>query len=218
MKKLLTHVFLLGLATVSFSVLAGDAAAGKAKSAMCAGCHGSDGNSPMAINPKLNGQNEKYLVKQLEDFTKAPGVGGRNSPMMAGMAAGLSTTDRADLAAFYAAQKTKTVAAPAMSKDDMAIGERIYRAGNEATGVPACIGCHGPQGKGNAPAGWPHLAGQHAAYVAAQLQAFRLAAQYPEDNNKGRRNDGDGKMMRDASARLTDREIEAVSAYIQGLY
>jgi len=218
MKKLLTHVFLLGLATVSFTAIAGDAAVGKTKSAMCAGCHGSDGNSPIPTNPKLNGQNEKYLVKQLEDFTKAASVGGRSSPMMAGMAAGMSAADRANLAAFYAAQKTQTVAAPAVSADDIAIGERIYRAGNQATGVPACIGCHGPQGKGNAPAGWPRLAGQHASYVTAQLQAFRVAAQYPEDNNRGRRNDGDGKMMRDASARLTDREIEAVSAYVQGLH
>lgn len=218
MKKLLTHVFLLGLATVSFAAVAGDAAAGKPKSAMCAGCHGSDGNSPIPMNPKLNGQNEKYLVKQLEDFTKAPNAGGRNSPMMAGMAAGLSASDRSNLAAYFAAQKIQTVAAPAVSADDIAIGERIYRAGNQATGVPACIGCHGPQGKGNAPAGWPRLAGQHSSYITAQLQAFRVAAQYPEDSNKGRRNDGDGKMMRDASARLTDREIEAVSAYVQGLH
>jgi len=218
MKKLLTHVFLLGLAMVSIHAMAGDVAAGKAKSVTCVACHGSDGNSPLEANPKLNGQNEKYLVKQLEDFTKSPSVGGRNSPLMAGMAAGLSAADRANLAAFYAAQKTKTVAAPPMSADDIAIGERIYRAGNEATGVPACIGCHGPQGKGNAPAGWPSLAGQHASYVTAQLQAFRVAGQYPEDSSKGRRNDGDGKMMRDASVRLTEREIEAVSAYIQGLY
>lgn len=218
MKKLLTPIFFLGLAMVSCTAMAGDAAAGKAKSAMCAGCHGADGNSPIPSNPKLNGQHEKYLVKQLEDFVKASDKGGRNSPMMAGMAAGLSAADRANLAAYYASQKTQIVAAPAVSKDDIAIGERIYRAGNEATNVPACIGCHGPQGKGNAPAGWPRLSGQHASYVTAQLQAFRVAAQYPEDNSKGRRNDGDGKMMRDAAARLTDREIEAVSAYIQGLH
>jgi len=217
MMKLLTRLFFLGLALVPFSVLAADAGAGKAKSAMCAGCHGADGNSPISANPKLNGQHEKYLVKQLEDFTKAADQGGRNSPMMAGMAASLSAADRANIAAYYSAQKPSQIAAPAVSKDDIAIGERIYRAGNEATGVPACIGCHGPQGKGNGPAGWPHLAGQHAAYVSAQLLAFRVAAQYPEDNSKGRRNDGDGKMMRDATARMTDREIEAVSAYIQGL-
>lgn len=218
MMKFFTRVLFLGLAMVSYTALAGDAAAGKARSAMCAGCHGADGNSPIPTNPKLNGQNEKYIVKQLEDFTKPANNGGRNSPMMAGMAASLSAADRANLAAFYAAQNPQTVAAPALSDDDIAIGERIYRAGNEATGVPACIGCHGPQGKGNAPAGWPRLAGQHASYVTAQLQAFRVAAQYPEDNSKGRRNDGDGKMMRDASSRLTDREIEAVSAYIQGLH
>lgn len=217
MKKLFAPLFVLVLALFTLSATAADVAAGKAKSAMCAGCHGADGNSPIPANPKLNGQHEKYLVKQLEDFVKPAEKGGRNAPIMAGMAAGLSSADRANLAAFFSAQKPAEVAAPAVSKDDIAIGERIYRAGNEATGVPACIGCHGPKGNGNAPAGWPRLAGQHASYISAQLQAFRSAAQYPEDSSKGRRNDGEGKMMRDAAGRLSDRELEAVSAYIQGL-
>ena len=217
MKKLLTPVLVLGFAMTSLHVLAGDAAAGKAKSAMCAGCHGADGNSPIPANPKLSGQNEKYLAKQLQDFVQPADKGGRSSPVMAGMAASLSAADRANIAAYFASQKAPVVAAPAVSKDDLAIGERIYRAGNDATGVPAYIGCHGPQGKGNDLAGWPRVAGQHATYVSTQLQAFRLAAQYPEDSSKGRRNDGEGKMMRDVSARMTDREIEAVSAYIQGL-
>ena len=218
MKKLMTTGFILGLAVLSFNTLAADAAAGKAKSAMCAGCHGADGNSPMATNPKLNGQNEKYIAKQLKDFVTPADKGGRFSPMMAGMAAGLSEADRANLAAYFASQKVNVTAAPAVSDEDLAIGERIYRAGNEATGVPACIGCHAPKGNGNAPAGWPRLGGQHADYVTAQLQQFRIAAQYPDDLGKGRRNDGEGKIMRDVTARMTDREISAVSAYIQGLH
>lgn len=218
MNKQLASILIATMALFSFSVFAGDVAAGKAKTAACAGCHGVDGNSPIPANPKLNGQNEKYIAKQLADFVKAPEKGGRASPVMAGMAAMLATpADRANVAAYYAAQKPSVVATPPVSDDDLAIGERIYRGGNEASGVPACIGCHGPKGNGNAPAGWPSLAGQHAAYITAQLEAFRMAAQYPEDASKGRRNDGEGAMMRDAAAKLTDREISAVSAYIQGL-
>lgn len=218
MKKLITTGFILGLTVLSFNTLAADAAAGKAKTAMCAGCHGADGNSPVSANPKLNGQNEKYIAKQLKDFTVPADKGGRFSPIMGGMAAGLSEADRANIAAYFASQQPRVTAAPAVSDEDLAIGERIYRGGNETTGVPACIGCHAPKGNGNAPAGWPRLAGQHADYVVTQLQQFRLAAQYPDDNSKGRRNDGDGKIMRDVSARMSDREISAVAAYVQGLH
>lgn len=218
MKKQLAPVLIATMALLSVPVMAGDAAAGKAKAAACAGCHGADGNSPIPANPKLNGQNAKYIEKQLKDFVTAPEKGGRASPVMAGMAAMLATpADRANVAAYYAAQKPAVVATPPVSDDDLAIGERIYRGGNEATGVPACIGCHSPKGNGNAPAGWPRLAGQHAAYISTQLEAFRVAAQYPDDASKGRRNDGEGAMMRDAAAKMTDREIAAVSAYIQGL-
>lgn len=220
MNKLMSFAVALAVTGLSTVALAGDAAAGKTKAAMCAGCHGADGNSTIATNPKLAGQHEKYIAKQLKDFVTAADKGGRSSPIMGGMAATLtSDKDRADVAAYFASQKPAAAAAPASaSKDDLAIGERIYRGGNEATGVPACIGCHQPKGNGNAGAGFPQLAGQHAEYVTAQLQAFRLAAQYPEDASKGRRNDGDSKMMRDVTAHLSDREISAVAAYIQGLH
>jgi len=218
MKKLVSTSFIVGLMVLSFNALAADAAAGKAKTAMCAGCHGADGNSPAPTAPKLIGQNEKYIAKQLKDFVTPVDKGGRSSPIMGGMAATLSADDRANVAAYFSSLKAPVTAAPAVSDDDLAIGERIYRGGNEATSVPACIGCHGPKGNGNAQAGWPRLAGQHADYVVAQLQQFRMAAQYPEDATKGRRNDGDGKIMRDVTAHLTDREISAVAAYIQGLH
>jgi len=218
MKKLISTSFIVSLAVLSVNAFAADAAAGKAKTAMCAGCHGADGNSPAPTAPKLIGQHEKYIAKELKDFVTPVDKGGRASPIMGGMAATLSADDRANVAAYFASQKPPVTAAPAVSDDDLAIGERIYRGGNEATGVPACIGCHGPKGNGNAGAGWPRLAGQHADYVVTQLQQFRLASQYPDDSSKGRRNDGDGKMMRDVTARLTDREISAVAAYIQGLH
>jgi len=218
MKKLISFCLAVGLAAMSLTAIGADVAAGKAKTAMCAGCHGADGNSPAPTAPKLIGQNEKYIAKQLKDFITPVAKGGRFSPIMGGMAASLSETDRANVAAYFAGQKAPVAAAPAVSDDELAIGERIYRGGNEATAVPACIGCHGPKGNGNAPAGWPRLAGQHADYVVAQLQQFRLASQYPEDTSKGRRNDGDGKIMRDVTSRLTDREISAVAAYVQGLH
>jgi len=219
MKNQILKLFIISLAVVAAPAMAGDAEAGKAKSATCAACHGADGNSPLAANPKLNGQHEKYIVKQLMDFQSKDGASAaRPSPMMAGMAANLSPEDMADLGAFFAAQETAVVAAPEMTEEDLAIGEKIYRAGNENTKVAACIGCHGPKGNGNAAAGWPTLAGQHAAYTQSQLEAFRLASQYPDDKTQGRRNDGEGKMMRSVAANMTDREIQAVSAYIQGLH
>ncbi len=213
--KVIRLFMLCSLTAVPFGVnAAGDAEAGKAKTAVCAACHAADGNSPIAANPKLIGQNEKYIAKQLADIKS----GERVSPLMAGQVANLSEEDMINIGAYYASFEAPVVVAPDISEEDLAIGERIYRAGNEKTGVAACIGCHGPKGNGNAPAGWPRLAGQHADYTIAQLQQFRLAAQYPDDKTKGRRNDGDGKMMRDVAAQLSDREISAVSAYIQGLH
>lgn len=222
-----TLFFSLGLAGFSGQVLAetaettsmaGDAEAGARKVMVCAGCHGADGNSSAAMFPKLIGQNAKYLAKQLHDFKSIDGnPAARPSAQMAGMVANLSDQDILDMAAFYAS-KEAPVSTTNASDEELAIGERIYRAGNEETGVPACIGCHSPNGNGNSLAGFPALAGQHAEYTAAQLEAFRLASQFPEDNSKGRRNDGDGKMMRDAAARLTDRELAAVAAYIAGLH
>jgi len=219
MKRLTVAAMAFGFALASAGALAADAEAGKAKTAMCAGCHGADGNSPAPTAPKLIGQNEKYLINQLKDFVTPPEKGGRVAPVMNGMAATItSDQDRADIAAYFASQKAPVVAAPAVSADDLAIGERIYRGGNETSGVPACIGCHAPKGTGNAGAGWPRLAGQHADYISAQLQAFRMAAQYPDDVTKGRRNDGDSKIMRDVAGKLSDREISAVAAYVQGLH
>lgn len=216
-------LLLLSASVISFQVTAndahmGDAEAGKAKTAVCAACHGADGNSPIAANPKLNGQNEKYIAKQLSDFqSQANNPAARPSPIMAGMSAGLSPEDRANIGAYYASQATPVTAAPEISAEDLAIGERIYRAGNEERKVAACIGCHGPKGNGNAAAGWPRIAGQHASYTQTQLEAFRLASEYP-DGEQGRRNDSEGQMMRSVAANLTDREIAAVSAYIQGLH
>jgi len=199
MKKLAISLMLsLGLVVTA---QAGDAASGKQLSASCAACHGSDGNSPAASFPKLAGLGEKYLLKQLKDFKS----GARANPIMAGQVAVLNESQMGDVAAYYASQ-TRSVGYAA--KDKVALGEKIYRAGNKATGVPACLACHGASGKGMSAAGFPALGGQHGDYIKAQLVAFQ------EDK---RTNDA-SKVMRDIAGRMSNKEVSAVSSYIQGLH
>jgi cytochrome c553 len=190
------------------ALAAGDAAAGKQKAAACAACHGQDGNSSSAQYPKLAGQGEQYLVKQLKDYKS----GARENAIMAGQAAGLSEQDMQDIAAFYAQQQIKVGAANPEYADQ---GEQLWRGGNEETGVAACTGCHGPAGDGIDAAGYPALGGQHADYVAAQLKAFRNAGQGALEGPT--RDNDPNAMMRDIADRMTDREIRAVSSFISGL-
>jgi len=200
MKKVLLIASLFSFAFAGQAVVAGDAAAGKAKSAACAGCHGMDGNSPAPTFPKLAGQGEAYMVKQLQDFKS----GKRTDATMNAMAAPLSDADMADIAAFYASQTGSTGTA---AEDQVELGQTIYRAGNAASGVAACAACHGPTGVGNPQAKFPKLNGQHADYTAAQLNKFR----------KSERDNDAGSMMRGVAGKMTDAEIAAVSQYIQGL-
>lgn len=194
----------LAIAGNAFSgqaLAAGSAEAGQAKSVTCSACHGMDGNSLNPEWPSLAGQHESYIVKSLQSFK----TGTRQNVLMSSMAQPLTDEDMVDLAAYYAAQKRAGgVADPGL----VSAGERLYRGGNKDTGVPACLACHGPTGLGNPAAGWPAIAGQHAAYSAAQLVAYR---------GKQRATDGDTQMMRNVSAMLTDDEIKAVTSYIQGL-
>ncbi|WP_018954683.1 c-type cytochrome [Thioalkalivibrio sulfidiphilus] len=191
----------LGLA-LSAPVMAdaGDATRGKGLSASCAACHGADGNSVNPEWPKLAGQGEAYLFKQLVDYKE----GRRQNVLMAGQVANLSTQDMRDLAAFYASQ---TITPGTADASMVELGEQIYRGGNAATGVAACIACHGPNGQGNPAAMFPKVAGQHAKYNADQLRYFR---------DESRANDN-GRMMRNIARRMTDAEIEAVSQYMAGL-
>ena len=186
----------------------GNPDAGKAKSAVCAACHGPDGNSMIELNPKIAGQHENYLVKQLTEFRLASSTGGaegRNNAVMNGMAAPLSDQDIADLAAYFSSQEAKPGATP---ENFVAPGEALYRGGDAARGVTACIACHGPQGNGMQLAGFPDISGQHASYTAAQLKAFRAGE---------RHNDMNG-MMRDIASKLTDEDIEILSNYVAGLH
>jgi cytochrome c553 len=186
------------------ALAAGDPTAGQAKSAICAACHGADGNSLVPNWPKIAGQHEAYLQRQVQ-LIKA---GARAVPEMIGIVPGLSDQDIADLAVWFAAQEVKGGVA-----DDATVelGERIFRAGNAETGVPACMSCHGPAGEGNPPAGYPVLAGQHSVYTAKMLTSFRAGANWGEG-------DAPSRVMNGAAAELSDEEIAAVASYIQGLY
>ncbi|MGH8645271.1 MAG: c-type cytochrome [Gammaproteobacteria bacterium] len=180
----------------------GDVEAGKAKSAVCAACHGPDGNSLAPQWPKLAGQHAAYLEKQLADFK----AGKRADPAMGPVAASLSDDEIPDLAAYYAQQE---IAVGKAAKEHVALGRAVYHGGVQSSGVPACMACHGPSGKGNPAAGFPALRGQHAEYTEKQLQAYASGQ---------RSNDGEGAIMRDIAARLSSKEMQAVAAYIQGLH
>jgi cytochrome c553 len=172
---------------------------------ICVACHAADGNSIAPVNPKLAGQIPEYLQKQLANFKSQGGKKAeRDNAIMAGMVAALSDADMKNVAAYFAAQTLKP--AVAHDKDLAALGQKLYRGGNPASGVPACAGCHGPSGAGN-PAQYPRIAGQYAEYVDAQLKAFRSGA---------RANDVNG-MMRGVAARMTDAEIKAAAEYVAGL-
>jgi cytochrome c553 len=183
-----------------------DAAKGQTIAAqVCAACHAGDGNSIGPANPKLASQGYEYLHKQLQNFKAQGGKKPeRENAVMAGMVANLSAADMKNLAAYYAGQKLKP--AKATDKDLAALGQKIYRGGVAASGIPACAGCHGPTGAG-IPAQYPRLSGQYAEYLEEQLKAFRAGA---------RTNDPNG-MMRGVAVRLNDREIKAVAQYAAGL-
>lgn len=205
MKKALM-IALAGAALSTTTVwAAGDVTKGKAKSATCAACHGMDGNSANPIWPKLAGQHEGYIYKQLKNFKDGKEAkDGRYNASMAPMVAPLSDEDMQDLAAYYASLTPKPGAG---DETLVALGEKIYKGGNNASGVAACAACHGPTGAGNPAANFPVLAGQHSEYTAAQLHAFK----------KGERYNDAGQMMRNIAANMTDEEIKAVSEYIAGL-
>ncbi|MDH4558949.1 cytochrome c4 [Pseudomonas sp. BN417] len=193
---------LLTLGITGMAHAAGDAKAGQAKAAVCGACHGPDGNSAAPNFPKLAGQGERYLLKQMKDIK----AGNRTVLEMTGLLNNVSDQDMADIAAYFSSQKGSVGAA---DPKVVARGEALFRGGKLEQGMPACTGCHAPDGSGNAAAGFPHLGGQHSQYVAKQLTDFR------EGN---RTNDGDSMIMRGIAAKLSNKDIEAVSSYIQGLH
>jgi cytochrome c553 len=186
----------------------GSIEAGKAKSQTCVACHGADGNSLITQYPKLAGQHEKYLEKQLKELKlgmTSGGKQGRNEPVMGAMAMSLSEEDMADLAAYYASLPISSNSTPENVVDE---GKVLYTAGNAERGVTACIACHGPRGNGTELSGFPKISGQHADYIKAQLEKFR----------DGSRNNDMNAMMRDVAKKLTDADIDTLSKYVGGLH
>lgn len=214
MKKTILLLSLVLTSFSSFSLAEGNVDAGKELSASCAGCHGADGNSVMSNFPKLAGQGEGYLYKQLLDFKS----GARQDGAMAGVVVSLSEQDMMDLAAYFAAQTITENTAKA-DAELITIARKIYLGGKKDTGTTACIACHGPKGKGIPSAKFPAISAQHADYTASQLVAFRqFALNFQTGESKPERtNDYEG-MMRGVAKGLTTLEIDALAQYIAGLH
>jgi cytochrome c553 len=201
MKASLLGAIILALSgLVSFTANAADIEAGKAKSAVCAACHGADGNSANAAWPSLAGQHATYIYKQLQDFKE----GRRTDATMVGMVALLNDEDMKNISAYFESQQPGAVA---FDPDMIEMGESIYRGGITETSVAACMSCHSPSGKGNGPAGWPSLKGQYPEYMVLQLQNFK----------QGLRANDSGEMMRNVVVRMSDKEMKSVAAYIAGI-
>lgn len=201
MNKIIVSL-LLTLGITGLAQAAGNAEAGKDKILLCTACHGQDGNSVLLPTyPKLAGQGERYLLKQMQDIK----TGKRKVIEMTGMLDGLNDQDMADVAAWYASQTAKLGEA---DPELVEHGEAIFRGGKLNDGVPACTGCHSPDGNGLDLAFYPKLSAQGAAYTAKQLTDFREGV---------RTNDGDAMVMRDVAAKLSNKDIQALSSYIEGL-
>lgn len=227
-KKLLTVSITLALTGASAVVYAeGNAKEGKTQAASCAGCHGKDGNSMVSTFPKLAGQHESYLIRQLQAFKG----GSRNAPMMAPLAMGLTPNAIENISAYYSEQKIGANAMPVLESDDddededdmdeaakeaaadkkkaeldelMALGSDLYRNGDLEREVSACIACHGPYGEGNKPAAFPALRSQHADYLIKSLTDYKNGARQNNPEN----------MMHMIAKKMTDKEIKAVSYHI----
>ncbi len=184
----------------------GNPEAGKAMAAMCAGCHGDDGNSFVADFPRLAGQYGDYIAKQIADFQKGHRA---NNDTMAGMAATVaSVQDAKDLGAYFESQKMAKKPLAPVDKKLAAAGKKLYNEGNPRTGVYGCVNCHGKNGKGKAASisTFPVIGGQHKDYLVKQLKDFRA----------GTRANDPGGMMADIAKKLSDKEIEAVAHFLAG--
>jgi len=191
----------------------GDPKAGQTKAGTCAACHGADGNSSDAQYPRLAGQHERYIAKQLKAFK----AGERESPIMQPMAAALSAQDMRDIGAYFATQhgqagvadESPVAAGEHAGEKYWQVGERVFRAGNPKTGVPACLACHGPTGRGNPGPAYPSLGGQHSSYTLARMKFFH------EGSDKAK---AAAPAMVDIAQRLSDEEMQGLATYVEGLH
>lgn len=202
LRSFVITVCVLMLVCSSFAYSAANSAAGKEKSATCQGCHGTDGNSYAGNWPNLAGQHSRYIRKQIQNFQS----GDRQDPTMTSMVKGLSQTDIADIAAYFSSQTIKPVETTA-GANLIALGRKIYKGGNRYSGVPACAGCHGPNGAGISPSAFPVLSGQKIDYTKKALNDFRADIRQNDPHS----------IMRNIAGRLTDKEIHSVATYISTL-
>lgn len=181
----------------------GDATAGQGKAGVCGACHGADGNPASSQYPKLAGQHENYIARQVGLFK----ANKRPNPVMMGFVATLTDQDMRDIGAYFASKSSLPGVADAKL---VARGETLYRGGDKAENVPACMACHGPDGRGNPAAGYPQLSGQFADYVGAKLKDWRDGKKWSDDDK--------GAIMPTVAHGLNDADIAALASYIEGLH
>lgn len=196
----------------------GDAAAGQTKAGACAACHGLDGNAMQQNAPRIAGMPERYTAQQLALFKNGGRTGGL-AALMVPFASMLSQQDMRDIGAWYATQKatagiaddTPIAAGPNKGMKFYQVGERLYRAGDNARGIPACLACHGPSGAGNPGPAYPAVSGQQSAYVARRLEEYRTGPTAAKDAAQF-------NLMARVAKQLTDEEIQSLGSYVQGLH
>jgi cytochrome c553 len=198
--------FWIFAATIAGSIIctaalaSGNAQTGATKAVACQACHGANGNSVNPEWPSLAGLGADYMVEQLQNFKD----GKRSSPIMMPMAAPLSPQDMADLAAYFdGLVNTGLEPDPTYGQ----AGEKLYRGGDKTRNIPACMACHGPTGRGNEPAKFPSLHGEHSVYIAKQLNDYASGARPPRP----------GGIMGTIAKRLSADDIRNLSSYVQGL-
>lgn len=201
---------LVALAPQALAQQAGDAAAGATKAATCTACHGLNGNSVNPEWPSIAGQNAAYMREQITAIK----TGKRTAPLMMPIAMPLTDQDIADLAAHFSQQTpTGLEADPSYWK----AGQKLYRGGDAARGIPACIACHGPVGRGIPAAGYPALQAQHSVYTVKQLENYANDARYTKDANGKTQAGPNALMMNVIAARLTAEDRRNLASYLQGM-
>lgn len=196
----------------------GDPAAGQAKAAVCTACHGVDGNSPIEMYPRIAGQSERYIAHQLALIANGQRSGGMVAVMLP-FVQDLTAQDMRDLGAWFATQRagsgladdTEIAEGPYAGMKFYEVGQKLYRGGDPARGIPACMACHGPAGAGNPGPAYPHIGGQYAAYTVQRLQEYQAGTTQQTDPALF-------EIMAQVTHSLTEQEIQALGSYLQGLH
>jgi cytochrome c553 len=210
-RLLVISALTLGFAGTALAAEKGDLAAGAAKAATCVACHGPNGNSAdPKLGPVIAGQNASYIRDQVKRIKS----GQRLNPLMQPMVKDLTDQDIADLAAYFASQTpTGNEADPSYWK----AGEKLYRSGDMARGIPACTACHGPLGRGNPAAGYPALQAQYAVYTVKQLDGYATETRYMKDAAGQTQSGPNAPIMKVIASRLTAEDRRNLASYIQGI-